>query len=492
MDPWLTIDVRVNGLATEDQQLVQKLATRLRKERTTLAVLDLYYNAEQRVEDLGISTPPALKCLHTVTGWPGLIVDALDERLCIEGFRYTTSTEADSDLWEIWQANDMDGEAPLATLDALVFGRAFVLVGSDGPAGVPLITVESPENVAVEWDARTRTVKAGLHFYEMDDQKCAALYQRTKTVYMGATRDDWEILDVDEHEIGKAPVFMLANRQRTNDRYGRSEITPAIRSLTDAACRTLLGLEGAREFYAIPQRYFLGVSEEQFQTANGDVASKWDALMSTILALPRDEETTALPQAGQFTTMSPAVYTEIINTYAQILGAIAGLPPDFLGRTTDNPASADAIRSAESRLNKKAQRKMVTFSSTWEAVLRFALALTNGGQVPAEAHGIETIWANPATPTPVATSSAVVAQVQAGILPADSDVTLEALDYTPLERARIRVDAQRSAGEQFLAQIAHSLQAKEVRTDGSLAKELTPHAQPPAPATPPGGGSGGG
>jgi hypothetical protein len=61
------------------------------------------------------------------------------------------------------------------------------------------------------------------------------------------------------------PVVRFPNRSRVRDREGRSEITPAIMNTTDSACRSLLGMEIAREFYSVPHRYVLGASESDFQ-----------------------------------------------------------------------------------------------------------------------------------------------------------------------------------------------------------------------------------
>jgi hypothetical protein len=45
---------------------------------------------------------------------------------------------------------------------------------------------------------------------------------------------------------------------------GVSEITAAIMNTTDSACRSLLGMEIAREFYSVPHRFVLGVNEGHF------------------------------------------------------------------------------------------------------------------------------------------------------------------------------------------------------------------------------------
>lgn len=487
----LLVDVESPDLTTDEQIQARRLGERLLRTRGFLGVLDAYYNGEQRIEDLGISTPPVMKHLRTVTGWPRLLVDALDERLDVEGFRYPQSVTADVDLWAIWQANNLDEESQLAHMDALIFGRAFVMVGSNPEAGSPpLVTIESPMNMAAEWDARTRAVTGALQVYQMDGQEAATLLLENVTVNLSRKQGEaWRVDSRDEHNLNACPVVMVTNRTRSNDRYGRSEITPEVRSITDAACRTLLGLEAAREFYATPQRWALNVGQENFKNTDGTDADSWQSVMSKVWAIPPSEDLNAPePKVGQFTAMSPVVYTEIVDMYATIMASMTGLPPHFLGKTTDNPASADAIRSAESRLNKRAERRMRAFSGSWEHVVRLALTIANGGKMPTDSKQIETIWAEAATPTPVASSTAIQQQVSAGILPPTSDVALERLGYTPLERERIRIDRERDAGDAILAQLAHADLTKESRADNTVAADIAGDGfvtPTPAKAVPP-------
>lgn len=484
----LLVDVESPELTDVESEAAHFLSERLQVERFFLRTLDEYYNGEQRVNDLGISTPPALKALHTINGWPGLVVDTLDERLDVEGFRYPQSTVADQDLWDIWQENNLDEESELAHLDALVFGRAFVMVGQSQDQGSPLITVEAPTNMSVRWTARSRKVSAGLQVYEMDGDGMAALYLPTSTTILRQHdfAGSWELVERDEHGFGECPVVMVANRQRSNDRYGRSEITPAVRSLTDAASRTLRGLEAAREFYSVPRRYALGVSESAFQDKNGNPKDAWEAYQSVVWALERDETGNA-PTVGQFAAMNPTVFTHIVDMYAKLMSGITGMPPHYLGQTTTNPASADAIRSAEARLNKKAERKQVAFGGGWEAVMRLALRMVNKGNLPDDAKRIETIWASVATPTPAATAAALVPQVVDGIIPPTSDVLLERLGYSPLERERISIERQRNQAEIMLAEVATSVQAKQSRMAARLTSTVNKQQQEKTGPKPKGG-----
>src|SRR5205823_652596 len=138
--------------------------------------------------------------------------------------------------------------------------------------------------------------------------------------------------------------------------------------LTDAVCRTLTNLGGAQELLAVPQRYVLGATREDFVDAEGRPVPAWEAYIGRILALG-DPDT----KVGQFAAADLRNFTEVVNLYARLVSALSGLPPHFLGLTSENPASADAIRSAEARLVKRAERRTRMFSGPWEQVMRLCL-----------------------------------------------------------------------------------------------------------------------
>ena len=118
----------------------------------------------------------------------------------------------------------------------------------------------------------------------------------------------------------------------------------------------------------------------------------------------------------------------------QQIAAITGLPPHYLGLTTDNPASADAIRSAESVLVSRARRRQRAWSGSWEAVMRLAVFIRDG-RYPTELDGLETIWRSPETATIAQSADAAVKLYAAGIV--DQQAALEDLDYSPAAIARL-------------------------------------------------------
>jgi hypothetical protein len=297
--------------------------------------------------------------------------------------------------------------------------------------------------------------------------------------------------------MGETPVVMLANRPRTSDRYGRSDITPEIMSITDAACRTLLGMEVAREFFGAPQRYILGATEESFQAPDGTPKSAWETYLGRVLALERDEEGN-VPTVGSFSAGDPQVYTTIIQAYSRIMSSLTGLPPHLLGFSTEQPASAEAIRSSEARLDKRASLKQRGFSSGWRQLMTLSAKLQNGGTAPGDMHRLEVMWSDPGTPTPLQDAQSLLYQVQMGYMPAISDVIGEKLGYDSVQRQRIAADRDKESADQALGDIAAAVRSPKYFYTQSVRQAeaengITSRPPKPKPSAPrvAGGASGG-
>lgn len=444
-------------LSDDEIALVNVLRQQLLSERWHLELKDAYFNGEQLIRDLGISIPPQLKGLHTVIGWPRIGVEALEQRLDLDAFRWADGSDSD-DLLAVTSANDMLDESSLAHTDALVYGRSLITVGS-GDCGSddcpPLVSIESPLDMAVLWDARSRTVLAALRECRPDllapelvDDRMIVLYLPDQTVQAvpSESGSGWVVVDRDQHGLGIVPVVRMSNRQRAGDRLGRSEITRDVMSITDAACRRIMGIEVAAEFFGAPQRYILGASEEAFQDAEGHAKSAWETYIGRMLALERDEDGN-VPEVGSFAAHDPTGQTKIIDLYARIMATQLGVPPHMLGYTSDNPASADAIRSTEGMLIKKAERRQRRFGAAWVQAMRLALWVQNG-EPPDKQRIIEPIWRNAATPTVAASTDAATKLVVAGILPAESDITLQMVGLTQSQITQVKADRLRLVGQQ--------------------------------------------
>ena len=477
-------------LSDDEQRLVTALSTKLAMQSVLMLERIAYYDGTQRMTNLGISVPQQLASVRTVVDWPRVTIDPLIPRATVDGFRMPGATDVDTEFQEFWQVNDLDAESPLTFLDSLICGRGYMIVGSaDRPGDPPIITVESPLNLAMNWDPRTRRPTAAYQSYQVEGVYRAVLYLPNVTITMSHDLGTgWVLEDRDEHNFGDVPVRRFANRARTSDREGRSEITPAIMATTDSAMRTLLGMEIAREFYSIPHRYILGASESDYVNADGSPKTALQMSMNKFLALERDEDG-QVPQVGQFTAYDPSVFTKIIDEHAQLMASYTGYPPSYFGQTsTANPASADAIRVAENGLVRRAQQCQRQWSGPLEDIMRLAWRFANDGvEVPPEMMRMETDWEPAETPTPAGTADAMFKQVSMGSIPASSDVTLKRLGYSAVERARLAQDLAADPGASLLAELYHSLGAKEARVDNTVARDINPNAAKAAPVVSPSG-----
>jgi hypothetical protein len=110
----------------------------------------------------------------------------------------------------------------------------------------------------------------------------------------------------------------------------------------------------------------------------------------------------------------------------QSISAVSGLPGHYLGISTENPTSADAIRAAEASLVARAYARQRSFGPSWAKVAALTLAVANGTR---PRRPPEVVWASPETRTVAQEADAVTKLVQANILPVEE--ALARLGYGP-------------------------------------------------------------
>jgi hypothetical protein len=350
---------------------------------------------------------------QVVVAWPMLVVDSLEERLDVEGFRLPGEASGDEDLWRVWQENNLDEQSQLAHLDALVMRRSYVAVGTnEEDSTTPIVTCESPLEVFAEIDPRTRDVRAALRRYSMHQgnwarevESYATLYRPDATIYYerSGRTGQYDVVDKDEHKLGTVPITPLINRARLSDWCGRSELSPIL-PLAHAANKIATDMMVAAEFVALPIRGVMGLSLADFEDANGNKLTALQVMLGRLLAIPDDD---GQAKTFEFASANLNNFHETLNQLARLTASIAGLPAHYVGLTTENPPSADAIRSAEIRLIKRAERKQRPFGGTWERTQRLIRRFQDGDWDPALKR-LETIWRDPSTPTVAQKADAAV------------------------------------------------------------------------------------
>src|SRR5690606_34564579 len=69
-----------------------------------------YYEAARRPTAIGVAVPPQMQDLLANVGYPRLYVNAIAERLQLEGFRIPGKEDDETEFWEWWQANNLNVE----------------------------------------------------------------------------------------------------------------------------------------------------------------------------------------------------------------------------------------------------------------------------------------------------------------------------------------------------------------------------------------------
>jgi hypothetical protein len=447
------------ALSDDEAATLTRLKNRLGMCRPDLDLLNAYYEGMQRLTSLGLAVPPALRQFVTMVNWPRVTVDAIEERLDLEGFRLATADRADDEMERIWQANDLDEEAQLAHLDALVFGRSYATVGSnEADSQTPLIAVESPLEMLAERDPRTREVTAAARFTGgvstlgtatvsgSSQVVSATLYLPDVTIWLTGSQQGsrWEEVDRDEHRLGAVPVVPLINRGRLTQRDGVSEIVDVM-PLTDAAARALTNAQVATEVAAIPQRWVAGMSKGDFADQNGNPLPAWQAYFGAVWATEAADA-----KFGQFSAADLGNFTRIVDHYAQQVSGLTGIPMRYFGQNTANPPSAEGIKADEARLVKTCERRQQAWSGSWEQVMRLVRRLVDGDWDPTLKQ-LEALWRDPSTPTLAQAADAAVKLHAEGVLP--TEAVWEDLGYSPARQAKLRQQFAEQRQDPILASL---------------------------------------
>lgn len=442
--------VRLTGLSDAESDTLESLTDRIARHVGPNMVANAYYEAKHLLDSPGFTIPQEVaNRLAPVTGVPGTVVDVLDERLDFLG--WDDSGIGDLALDRVFDDNELDAEASMAHLDALIYGTSFARVGSLDGGESPLVTIHSPLTTTGMRDPVTRRLSAAWTSLRVEDDRSVRgvldLPDASITVELKDGR--WVVVDRDDHLLGRVPVVQFVNRPRASRRGGRSEITPGIRSKTEDIMRAALGMNVNTMFYSIPQLMILGRGPDAFKDRDGNPVPGWKILAGHALALKKDDDGD-VPTVHQLQVASPAPFIDQLREFRLQVASEAGMPADYFGIQAANPSSADAIQRSEARLVERARRRQVTFGRSWREVARLALLVRDGGLPDDFEQRVMPEWSEPKTETPAATADALAKLIGAGVLAADSEIVRKRLGLTPSERRILESEQRRTAGSSIL------------------------------------------
>jgi hypothetical protein len=318
--------------------------------------------------------------------WAELVVNAVAERLGVEGFRFGAGSDA---AWLIWQASHMDADSQLVQTDALVTSSGYVLVQPDeaNPTGVS-ITAESPMEATVIYEPGNRRRRAA-GFKQFTD----ALGQTTDVLILPDAIVTWLPLtgvpDVAPNPAGVVGLIEVVPQPRTS-RPPRSELQ-SVTSIVDRIHTTIFNRLVGTDFSAFRQIWATGVKMQREVIGRNE-----DGTEVTKLRRPYDIGADRLlvneNPDGRFGALAGdplSGYLAAVEQDIHQLAAITQTPPHYLLGSMVN-LSADAIRAAEAGLVAKVSRRALFIGEAWEEVMRIALGLI-GSPAAADVEA-EVIW----------------------------------------------------------------------------------------------------
>lgn len=325
------------------------LKNKLAMKQTRVNLRYAHYEMKHLAKDFGISTPPDLRMWMGVLGWCGKAVDSLADRLSFREFSNDVF-----DMNGVFKANNMDVLIDSAILGALISSCDFIYITADSD-GFPMMRVIDGKHATGIIDPTTNMLKEGYAVLEFDDRDLpiteayfipgsTTIYERGKPVQTITNIAPYPLL---------VPMIYRPDATRP---FGHSRISRACMSIVDSAVRTVKRSEISAEFYSYPQKYILGMSED------AELIDKWRLAMSAMLRIDKDEDGDR-PVVGQFQQQTMTPHIEQLRMFAGLFAGETGLTLDDLGFPSQNPSSAEAIKSSHETLRLTARKAQKTFGT---------------------------------------------------------------------------------------------------------------------------------
>lgn len=390
-----------------------KLESRLVARHANMDLFDNYYHGDHRMT---YHTARVLGAFGATfrglrMNYCGVVVDALAERLEVQGFRIGSDQGAADAAWDIWQRNRLDASFARGVRAGLTKGEFSLIVWVDGK-GEPRISVEDGAEVYVATDpgnshARRAAIKRWRDederrlyaivylpdgIYKFRSEEGDAPWHRVATtppdyerfVAVGTpvdpnslTQTKWERWNVDgeswplENPFGVVPVVPIPNKPDVFG-AGESELA-AIVPIQDAINANIVNVMLAGQFSAFRQRYATNVTLEVDE--QGKIQEPWRIAVDSMLTAPPPNVGEPETKFGEFSETNLSGYMTLHEGYVQGMATISRMPPHyFLGQSGNFP-SGESLRSAEAGLTFKARDRIRDDSEPVEEAIALAFLM---------------------------------------------------------------------------------------------------------------------
>lgn len=454
----------VNGFDLREADRFRKLLTVWQSKQSKNAEKERYYNGKVSLGEvnLGVALPSGMAGLEIGCAWGTKTVDVLAARSMFDGF-VDLDGESNDQLDAIVANNNLVAEYPKACREELKLGCSFATLSADPDIGCK-IRFHSAQTAAALWDGEKGRIECGFAVIDaaqdtpMGEWMPSLINYYTDDAIWVLSRDGsmWSAARL-PHIMGRPLMEPLIYNPTASKPFGQSRIKEPIRRLIQGYVRTVANATIGLEFSTAPQKYLLGVTDEQFDAV---VNQKFRQYIGNILAATTNPETGEKPTFGQLPQGTIEPHVSMLRMLATQFSAASGLTVTDVGVVNDaNPTSSDAILAQSQTLVAMAEQLNESNGDALRTIALMALAITNGvsmdelndDQKQTVAH-----FKNPAMPSVAVTADAAIKIASAREGFAETDTFLEMIGFSQADIRRIRAQEQRTRGFDLISEIEGS------------------------------------
>lgn len=461
----------VPGLTPAEQAALAQLVELWRTKQPRNRLRQAYLDGVVRPDNLNISVPDDMvDQLGAVIGWPRKVVFGLSDLLIWDGVTSATGSDNPFEIDNLLASTGFELEIAQTIPSSLTHSVAFLTLRKGvEAAGEPPVIIQghSADWAAGLWDRVRRRLSYGLTIDDIDDAGRPTRFtlytpDSTYVVELNAA-SAWRIIHAELHGMG-APMMEALPFEPSLDRpLGRSRISRDVMSITQRAMRTVLREELATELFTAPGILLSGVDSDLI-----DDLRSWDWKLGTIKTISSGEEPEG-PKVTLLPQQSAQPFTEQMRALATELSGVSSLPVSSLGVIQDNPSSAEALYAAKEELVIKAKNAQRVFDAALNRVYAHAVMMRDGlDEMTPELRSLATRWGDPAHPSIVSQSDAIVKQISALPWLAESPVVLEELGYSGSQIARLMSDKRRAEASGLLDRLSAQEPADTAATSAPI------------------------
>lgn len=454
---------QILGLNVEEIPRLHKLFDVFEHHLSANAKKNKYYEGKITLDDvnLGLALPDGMQKLEIGCAWGAKTVDVLAARSMFDGFVGMDGEDVE-ELDEIVIGNDLITEYAKACRDELKFGCTFATLSADDEIGCK-IRFHSPQTAAALWNGEKGRIDCGFAIIDtMQDEydksnwipSLINYYTDTSVwVFERHSNNNWYATE-QPNKMGRPLMEALIWNATSNKPFGRSRIKEPIRRLIDGYVRTIANATIGLEFATSPQKYLLGVTDEQFDAV---INNKFKQYVGSIIASTVNPETGEKPSFGQLPQGTITPHVEMIRVLATQFSAASGLSVTDTGVVNDaNPTSSDAILAQSQTLIAMAEQLNKGNGNSMRTIALMALAITNNvrmSDLEYEQLNIMAHFKNPAMPSVAATADAAlkIASAREGF--ATTDTFLEMIGFDKADIRRIKAQEVNSRGNAVIEEM---------------------------------------